>query len=377
MADNDVKQLEQCEFEVLVPQATDLDIDDQDVGRETTPGEERHADAETQRPSELSSIPLRTSLHFAIRSKPQKPFPALPALSARVRYSKSGTYTGRRCIIASLDIETAPFQNDEIQLKNVEMQLSNGVAEDLCKGHAINLPMVCQPRDNLVFLFRLLPDGDQTENPKASSNSKALDISIDAYVFISGTCRPYIRMRWRSLVDFSTALNPKFGGPTQAMQRNRRPSTLAVPSDTEKRASDGVNLGESNEDPPATQRTSFHDHFGLTLTLTAPKDVYIGRPFTWDVFLVNRSPRPRNLVILVIPKRVPSDHKNHITRTSMSSTATVQAAKGGKVDHAEAVLDENRLYALQKGLAREDVGVVSLSTEVRVGYVLLYCLTDI
>ncbi|KAI4138818.1 MAG: hypothetical protein L6R39_006588 [Caloplaca ligustica] len=309
-----------------------------------------------------------TSKEQVIRSQPQKPLPALPAISARVRYSKSGAYTGRHCIIASLIIETAPFQDDQIELTDVNMRLFDGTAEDLCKGRAISLPMTCQPRDNIIFLFRLLPHDGQYPSSKATHNSRALDISVEARVLISDTCRPNIYMRWKTLVDFSTALNPRFGVPSQAMQRSKRPSSLAVSSDTDKRAPDEIVLGDSAGDPHSSQRNSSLPTLGLTLTLTAPKDVYVGQPFTWDVFIVNHYSKPRKLAILVIPKRKPGDHKNHFSKTSLSSSAALdQGKKGARIDHADAVMDDNKLYAMQKGLGREEVGIVCLSTEVRVG----------
>ncbi|KAI4179310.1 MAG: hypothetical protein LQ348_005424 [Seirophora lacunosa] len=298
-----------------------------------------------------------------IRSRPQKPLPALPAISARVRYSKSGAYTGHHCIIASLDIETAPFQDDTIELSDVFMQLSDGSVEDLCKGQAINLPMTCQPRDKIIFLFRLLPFDDQTSNFEVRSNSRTLDISIDARVLVSHTCHPKIHMRWKTLVDFSTALNPKYGAPAQALQRSKRPSTLSVPSDMENRVPGETSPNDADDDPAPSQRLSI-PNIGLTLTFTAPKDVYVGQPFTWDVFLVNHSVKPRRLAMFVIPVRKSGEHRN---QTPVSSSAIGKGVNGGDLDYADAIMDENRLYAVQKRLAREDVGIVCLSPEVRVG----------
>lgn len=298
-----------------------------------------------------------------IRSVAQKPFPAIPAISARVRYSKAGAYTGRPSIVASLEIETAPFQDDEIELTHVNMELSDGSVEDLCKGCAIDLPMKCQPRDSVVFLFRLLPDAIQTQVSNATSPSKSLDIAINARVLVSETCRPSIHMKWKTGVDFATALNPKFGSPNQAMQRSNRPSTFMVASDTDKHLTQDE--AASSEAPQTNERASSLHNFGITLTLTAPKDIHIGQPFTWDLFLVNHSSKARKLAIIVIPKRRPGDHKTHMPKGSASSS---HLGHTGKLDHADAVMDENRLYAIQKSQGREDVGIVCLSTEVRLGY---------
>lgn len=183
----------------------------------------------------MSPTNTLASRELAVRCKPQKPYPALPAISARVRYSKSGASSNRSCIIASLDVETSPFQDDGILLTDVKMLLSDGFAEDLCTGHALKLPMKCQPRDNLVFLFRLLPDRDQIYSSNTNSTSRALDISLDARVLASDTCRPRIQMRWKTTVDFSTALSSNYGGPSQPMQRSKKPPSLPVIFNNEER----------------------------------------------------------------------------------------------------------------------------------------------
>ncbi|KAL9026921.1 MAG: hypothetical protein Q9180_007405 [Flavoplaca navasiana] len=100
------------------------------------------------------------------------------------------------------------------------------------------------------------------------------------------------------------------------------------------------------------------------MTLTAPREVCVGQPFTWDVFLVNRSDKARKLAILVIPKRQAGDHQSHTSRASGSSAAVGQR-RG--IDHADAVLNENRLYGLQKSNSKDAVQIVCLSTDVRIG----------
>ncbi|KAI4219462.1 MAG: hypothetical protein LQ349_008346, partial [Xanthoria aureola] len=304
----------------------------------------------------LDRISVPTSLDAteqSIRSKPQKPFPALPAISARVRYSKSGTSSARPATIANLDIETSPFQDEEIELTDVNMQLAAGSAEDLCAGHAISLPKTFQPRDDVVFLFRLVANDDEGFESRADSLSRALEIWVNARVCVSDECRPTIQMRWRTTVDFSTALNPSYGGPSQAMQRNSRPSSLPLASDT---LADNENKSQ--------QRATAMPGFGVTMTLTAPREVCVGQPFTWDVFLVNRSDRARKLAILVIPKRNAGDHQSRLSKTSVASTAGGQRQG---IDHADAVMDENRLYGIQKGNSQDAVRIVCLSTDVRIG----------
>ncbi|KAL8649098.1 MAG: hypothetical protein Q9226_005717 [Calogaya cf. arnoldii] len=304
----------------------------------------------------LHRISTSTSLDVTeqpIRSKPQKSFPALPAISARVRYSKSGASSARLATIASLDIETSPFQDDEIELTDVNMQLAAGSVEDLCTGHAISLPKTFQPRDNVVFLFRLVAHNDSGLEPKANSLSRTLETWINARVSVSKQCRPSVQMKWRTTVDFSTALNPSYGGPSQAMQRNSRPSSLPLASDV------------PNSDNNSQQRSAAMPGFGVTMTLTAPREVCVGQPFTWDVLLVNRSDKTRKLAIVVIPRLKAGDHQSHISKSSSLTTA---AGQPNGIDHSDAVMDENRLYAMQKGNSKDAVQIVCLSTDVRIGY---------
>lgn len=310
-----------------------------------------------------------TVTELVVPSKPQRLFPALPAISARVRYSNSGAITGQPCVIASLDIETSPFQQNQVQLTHVSMELFDGLAEDLCTGRAFTLPITCQPKDNIVFLFRLQPKRSTDRSTHSDPHSsRMLDIMLDARVLISDTCRPKIQMRWKTTVDFSKALSSKYSGPSQAMRRSNRPASLPVLSDNEtsQSASQDLIMTTDTSDTPQQQRAASILDLGVTLTLTAPKDVYVGQPFTWDVFLVNRSDKARKLAIVVVPKRRFGDRTSHMA--SLSNPSGVSGRRHD-VDYAEPVMDENRLYAMQKANTREVVDLVCLSTDLRLGYV--------
>ncbi|KAI4198163.1 MAG: hypothetical protein LQ350_005450 [Teloschistes chrysophthalmus] len=308
-----------------------------------------------------------TVTELVVPSKPQRLFPALPAISARVRYSNSGAITGQPCVIASLDIETSPFQQNQVQLTHVSMELFDGLAEDLCTGRAFTLPITCQPKDNIVFLFRLQPKRSTDRSTHSDPHSsRMLDIMLDARVLISDTCRPKIQMRWKTTVDFSKALSSKYSGPSQAMRRSNRPASLPVLSDNEtsQSASQDLIMTTDTSDTPQQQRAASILDLGVTLTLTAPKDVYVGQPFTWDVFLVNRSDKARKLAIVVVPKRRFGDRTSHMA--SLSNPSGVSGRRHD-VDYAEPVMDENRLYAMQKANTREVVDLVCLSTDLRLG----------
>ncbi|KAL8871878.1 MAG: hypothetical protein Q9174_002391 [Haloplaca sp. 1 TL-2023] len=311
----------------------------------------------------ISASTARVSSEQGIRSKPQKPFSAVPAISARVRYSRSSAPSNRPCTTASLDVETSPFQDEKVELTDVRMQLDNGSVEDLCIGRALNLPLTCGPRDNTIFLFRLMPNADHMQDPSINATSQTLDISLDACVLSADSCQPRIKMRWKTMVDFTAALNARHRGLGQNLQRNSRPPSTPIGPDKE--MSEDVDTARgSNEKAQQQQQATSASELGLTLTLTGPKDVYVGQPFTWDVFVVNRSNKVRKLGLMVIPRRRFGEHKSHMSKTSISATTSSQRRD---MDHADAIMDENRLYAIQKSNSKEAVDIVCLSTDVRLG----------
>ena len=303
---------------------------------------------------------------WTLRVGTQMAFRGLPAISSRVRYSKFNGRAGRLSIIASLDVETGAFSDENIDITQVNMQLSEGSAEDMGKALAPLLPLACRPNDNPTFLFRLTPSEPA---PDASSQSlaKTVLITVHATVLISETCRPSIEMRWKTGIDFSTAVNPLYGAPGQSMQRQNRPSSLQRTSST----ADGSGLpasaragGASSESGSIEQRQragSVTD-FGVSISFTAPKSVRVGEPFSWDILVVNNSSRPRQLALMIIPRRKKGVTGTHSSKPSCSS---VRSRKEG--DLADTVIDENLLYAMQRNAGYEAMQVISMSTDVKVG----------
>ena len=298
----------------------------------------------------------------------QRAFPAMAALSARIRYTRSNVSSSKPMVIASLDIETAPFLESEISLEKVKAWMAEGSAEDISTGHTIKLPMRCQPRDATVFLYRLVPFDSFPNQPIATSNARTLDIVISATVLSSAECRPFIEMRWKTAVDFSSPLNPSYGAPGQSLQRNNRPASLPVPPSSDGRLVTST-PAQAAELPSAAEAarnghgsTPIAD-LGITVTFTGPKEVYVGKPFRWDVFVVNRSSHSRKLALVVISKRRIGDTRNkHLSKGSSSSA-------GGSREGATAVavVDENFLYATQKNATMDTAPLVNLSTDARIG----------
>ncbi|KAL9613642.1 MAG: hypothetical protein Q9167_001818 [Letrouitia subvulpina] len=268
--------------------------------------------------------------------------------------------------MATLDIETAPFQDDDILLTKVETQYSGGAIEDLCSEDILKLPKKCRPKDHLAFLYRLHHNGELMHKDNTSPYSRSLTVVIEANVLVSETCKPKIQMKWKSNVEFSAPLNPNFVAPGQAMQRSKRPPNLPVTAGNKDLSDQSQLANAANNVESGQQRHQAIStgHNGVTMTLTAPRDVYVGEPFTWDVFIVNGSSKPRKLAIVVIPKRNLAGVKSYLSKRSSSSSAS---GRRGNLEMADAAMDENRLYAMQKSVSREEVQIVSLSTEVRLG----------
>lgn len=301
---------------------------------------------------------LRVGTHMGFRG--------LPAISSRMRYSISNGRAGRPSIIASLDVETGAFSDEDTAITHVNMQLSEGSVEDMGKALAPLLPLACKPKDNPTFLFRLtLSESDSVAS--SQSSAKTVLITVHAIVLVSETCRPSIEMRWKTGIDFSAALNPLYGAPGQSMQRQNRPSSLQRTSST----ADGDGLpGSAREGGASTdwwsneqrQRAGSVTNFGVTIAFTAPKSVRVGEPFSWDVLILNRSSRSRQLVLMVIPRKGKGLTGTHSSKPSSSS---MRGRKDG--DFADAVIDESLSYDMQRNVGHEATQVISMSTDIMVG----------
>lgn len=326
--------------------------------------------------SRLSRVqPWDRSRNFSNRMlKPAIPsrFPAVPAISSRVHYTRSKNLAGKASLIASLDLETSPFSNEDIELTQVTMTFSEGLSEDLVTPYRPDVPWICRPKDVAVYLFRLTLDSSLPDGLSATA-AQMVEITIEATVLASASCRPKIHMRWKTGVDFSGALNPTFGAPGQSMQRGRRPSSLPVTPGLPNSNTVPVSAHEDDEvqphspsGPRTRQRAASVSDLGVTVTFTAPHAVRVAHPFTWNVLVVNGSSRPRKLAITAIPKRK-RDWKGHAPKSSTASIGGIHSREG---DTAEAVVDENILYAMQHntiGASESQSQVLCLSTDVRIG----------
>ncbi|MCJ1385036.1 hypothetical protein MMC17_008154 [Xylographa soralifera] len=306
----------------------------------------------------LETLPLRTVSKKAIR--------AIPAISARMKYHRSSDTVSTLSIIASLDIEIPFFANANVDLQSVNVQLNEGEAEGLVGNHILKLPVKCRPRDNIGFLYKLTPPDTIYDEASSALSAKALEVSIDGEVLVSDICHPRIHMRWRTNVDFSTALNPNFGKPGRSMQRNHRPASLPAPAANTFKAiipaEPGSDSAKSLIEGSGRTSTTIND-IGITATFTATEEVYVGEPFTWDIFIVNRSTKSRRLAVVVVPRLKRMEGRKAGSRPSSSSSNS--GSKTGPI--ADAVVDENLLHAVMKTQSTEGAQLICLTTEIKVG----------
>ena len=265
----------------------------------------------------------------------------------------------------NLDVEVAPFSETDISINAVEMTLSEGLIENLCAAETMQLPKRFRPKDNVGFLFRLALTHPKSSVANFRALSKTLDLTIKATVEFSDKCRPRIKMCMGIEVDFSTSINMNYGIPRQYLLRNSRLSS--VPTSTKTGSSENLtpesNISESSGIHSNRPQTISMDDLGVTINFTAPSEVQVGIPFSWDVLVVNKSAKSRKLVITVLPKRRKRDGKGHLGKISSSSTEPEEA------ELADAIIDEKFLYAVQKNAYDESPQVVCLSTDIKIGSV--------
>ncbi|KAJ5698540.1 hypothetical protein N7462_000545 [Penicillium macrosclerotiorum] len=292
---------------------------------------------------------------YNIQQQHGHPFRVVPAASARIRYSRLSSYTGLPTTIASLDFEVTPFLNSEVSFDKAELHLSDGTIESMSDVPGLSLPLTCRPRDDVTLVYKLTPDYGPETNPSTTAMISTLDISLGAVILLDDTCQPRISMQWKTNVDFSMALNPTFGSPSPALQRTNRPSSLSVGQSG--RPGTAPNIRSS-----LRERAYSITDVGVTISFSGPVRVQVGSPFSWDVFIVNRSNIPRKFALIAIPRRKRVDPRGHMARPSSSS---ISSRKEDQV--AEAVTDDNIVHAMQKSVAGQDAELISLSTDIRVG----------
>ncbi|KAH7095717.1 TRAPP trafficking subunit Trs65-domain-containing protein [Paraphoma chrysanthemicola] len=315
-----------------------------------------------------SANPVVKEMVRPIRTGQRPLFRMLPALTWRVRYARIQTSLSDLSLLTALDLDVTTYHNFSVVLKSVSVSLYGGTATPFANPQ--DLTTVHKPGDQLTYLFKIRPDITTDGTPSLGTKGHYLIMHVSASVQLSACCTPNIAIEWKSPVDFTSAIEQT---PTmlKAAHRLSNPATQAAKPPNP----DALPAHDTQGDEAAATNA-----INLTLTISGPDKVVVGKEFTWTVFISNRSNKARNLAILVVPKRShrSSSHSSstHPARPSTSGSATTRtqhqfttssSSSNAKALLAPAVVDENIVYATQKSARIETADLICLTTDIRLG----------
>ncbi|KIV78570.1 hypothetical protein PV11_06214 [Exophiala sideris] len=322
--------------------------------------------------SRLERVLPVTATHkqrFHIAHVPSRRYRAVPAAIARVRYQRVDTLIPTPTNIALLDVEIVPFVRIEASIQDVDLTLKHGRAESIMPGF---LPMQCQSGECLTFIHKLHQDINTAEIPLANPNIDVLSVRIRLQVHSGRTCQPLVSMDWTTHVDFTQALNPSFGPPSQPIQRPNRPTSLPVNNGND---SGGAFLLTSTSLQPTSDVVL---RGGLSISFTASAlPAIVGEPFTWKVLVVNNSTKAAKITVIPLPRvqrqnsQAQSLAKRHAPKSPTASfhpSERRHTRDKDDVDVAQAIVDENVVYAMHHAnVVPPETDLMALTAELRIG----------
>lgn len=326
----------------------------------------------TSRLERVLPVPSRTKPRIHIPQVPSRRHRAVPAMIARIHYSKSSTRTPPMSNLAMLDLELIPYIPLKAVVENIDLGLRSGRIESLMPA---SLPMHCRSGDCLTFMFRLSqalepsnPMGGGVVNP----NVDILSIQLRVVITLSSHCRPVVVMDWTTYVDFTQTLNPAFGPPSQPIQRANRPASLPVSNGTGPSAA--ITAASISSHPAYDVALKS----GLSISFAAPDaPIYVGKAFTWKVLVVNNSQKLAKIAVIPLPRihRQTSQAqffaRRHAPKSSNASfhpSERRHTKSGEDADIAQAIVDENVVYAMHhSNVVPPETDLITLTAELRIG----------
>ncbi|KIW12801.1 hypothetical protein PV08_07988 [Exophiala spinifera] len=316
------------------------------------------------------TAPHKSRLH--IQHVPSRRYRAVPAAVARIRYNRINALSPVPTNMALLDIEIVPFVQIDATVEVVELALKSGRVEPIMVDF---LPIQCHSGDCITIIHKLQQGLSTSDSPGTSlvnPNIDILSIRVRLSVHSSEECRPTINMEWTTHVDFSQALNPSFGPPSQPIQRPNRPTSLPTVTSND------------NSLPPIDNALSLRPasdvlaRSGLSISFTAPEGaVEVGVPFSWKVIVVNNSLKVAKITIIPLPRmqrqttQAQSMAKRHAPKSSTASfhpSERRHTQNEDGVDIAQAIVDENVVYAMHhSNTVPPETDLMALTAELRVG----------
>ena len=257
----------------------------------------------------------------------------MPALSSRIRAQKAPFRSETPSMIASLEVDIPPFAPYPMKITGVDLTLAHGKVAEI-GGQLRNFPMALHARDQIVCLYSLLQDG-QIEGKSFLPLQVTIDVSID----VSDNCHPRIQVKFQANVDFQ--------GPKEEKVKH---SQIAP----------GDQLVDSTSD---IQTSTTDEKLGVVIKFTAKNPVYVGEPFYWDVFVMNRSGRQRRLGLSMLHKKRLGGEKFNPSRPLSISGGHRQPLE----TTASPFVDDNLLYTDMKNFHRDMTQLICLNTDLKIG----------
>ncbi|RKF74425.1 hypothetical protein GcM1_239042 [Golovinomyces cichoracearum] len=298
-----------------------------------------------------------------IRSTSPRSIRVYPAINAKVKYSRFVNDSNNVGVVASVEVDITPFADPKIIINEVKLHLKDGRVEDFSAKSGLTLPVTSLPLESLSFTYLLSPN----ESDKKTS-VRDLEISIIALVNLSDDCQPLIDLHWITSLSFTPPVNPGFGAPTSSVKLSHKRNQLSIDVGTSGQKTAGnhsfitrygsitpVSAPIGNELSPSVA------DFGITVTFTSSSTsspIYPCVPFYWNAFIINRSFRPRKLSLIFMPTRPPVNER--------INSNTSYSLEDRELRVADAVLDENTVYAIQKRSSKA-TELISLTTKQNIG----------
>lgn len=302
----------------------------------------------------FTAAPSKTN-HKPLKTGPRRFFRAAPALLWRIRFVALHAAAQQNGVVASLDFEATNFAASSLSLDKIDLSLTSGVVEPL----GAQMPLQCQPNDQVTALFRLSPYPEKTGGI-VTSNTKELSIEAAATVHVSEKSKPQIRIAWKTTVDFSsfksntrpTSLPHSGSRPTSNRLSGKNPPKLPGP--------DSLPNTDQQHDTRATATSAA----GVHLTISGPSTVYAGEAFQWHLLVVNRSEHLQRLAVVVMPKRRWTDVLRPGSKDGQKKVLD-------KDSIPKPVVDDSVLAQLQRTSMQDTTELICLSPDIRIGYVFL------
>lgn len=302
--------------------------------------------------------PLVRELLRSVQSGPRRLFRMGTPLMWRVRYTRWHTSLHENSIITTIDIESPQNPGYTVAIKDVNLSLVRGRVEPLYKDQLDK----CKPGDLWTLLFKLQPSKHESfDATQIHEDKDHLSLIITADILVSEECTASVKIEWHTDFDFNA------GRPNEAKRIPQRPNAQQPGSSSQHGANPSIPKTANPDSLPQSDGAVSRNDAELadmSVSISAAREVHVGDMFQWRVFVLNRSQQARKLAVLAIPRRVKSDVRKHAKQSSVSS---IKGKSAGSI--AEAIIDDNIVYAKQKNARLEPAEMVNLSTDVRVGYV--------